>query len=292
MIDNMKKVSFISLVALAVLGAASVSCSPAAYVMQLESPKPSESGLKLTGKSMSVIYLESPDGRDSLFNNRVADALAYALEGEYFGGEEAVKVYNLVKDADGDYSSTDTLSQYIVLLDSDVVMILDTPEVSESVTGRSAPASSMLYVYDSMSGEVEDVIRLKSSTTISGLDDVSRAMNIGNSLAKPLRNQWESEQFTVLYFDGLGRKWVDATLKADALKWDEAIDLWMDLAKLKDRTQSSCARYDIALGCFMLGQYDLALEWLDSSDATLPLSLNKGLRKRILEKKGEATSSD
>ena len=195
----------------------------------------------------------------------------------------------LQKDASGDYASKDTASQYIMLLDSDVVMILDTPEVSESGTGRSAPVSSKLYVYDSMAGEDDGVTVLKSSTTISGLDDSSRAMNIGNSLAKPLKSQWESEQYTVLYFDGLGRKWIDATLKADSLKWDEAITLWMDLARLKNRTQSSCARYNIALGCYMLGQYDLALEWLDSSDATLPLSLSKGLRKRILDKKG-ATS--
>jgi tetratricopeptide (TPR) repeat protein len=289
MIDNMKKFSFISLVALAVIGAASVSCSPSAFVMQMESRKPSESGLDLAGKSMSVVYLESPDGRDSLFNNRAADALAYALEGDYFDGAEAVKVYNLVKDANGDYSSTDTLLQYVLLLDSDVVMILDTPELSESVTGRSAPASSKLYVYDSMAGEDDGVTTLKSSATVSGLEDVSRAMNIGNALAKPLRSQWESEQFTVLYFDGLGRKWIDAAMKADDMKWDEAIDLWMDLARLKDRTQSSCARYNIALGCFMLGQYDLALEWLDSSDSILPLSLSKGLRKKILDKK-EATS--
>lgn len=289
MIDNMKKVSFISLVALALLGLASVSCAPSAYVLQLESRKPSESGLELAGKSLSVVYLESPDGRDSLFNNRAADALAYALENDYFDGAESVKVYNLAKDASGDYASKDTASQYIMLLDSDVVMILDTPEVSESVTGRSAPVSSKLYVYDSMAGEDDGVTVLKSSTTISGLDDSSRAMNIGNSLAKPLKSQWESEQYTVLYFDGLGRKWIDATLKADSLKWDEAITLWMDLARLKNRTQSSCARYNIALGCYMLGQYDLALEWLDSSDATLPLSLSKGLRKRILDKKG-ATS--
>jgi hypothetical protein len=50
--------------------------------------------------------------------------------------------------------------------------------------------------------------------------------------------------------------------------------------------------YDIALGCYMLEQYDLAMEWLDASDKTLPLSLNRGLRKRILAKQQPATSSD
>ena len=285
----MKRFSSVFFLAAALSGAAVVSCAPSAYVMQLESRKPSESGLDLSGKSLSVIYLESPDGRDSLFNNRAADALAYSLESEFFDGEESVKVYNLVKDASGDYSSRDTASQYIMLLDSDVVMIIDTPETTGATAAGHTMVSSRMYVYDSMSGEDDDVTTLQCSSTVSSLNDEGRAMNIGNALAKPLRSQWENEMFTVLYFDGLGRKWIEATLLADQLKWDEAITKWMELAQLKDPTQSSCARYDIALGCFMLGEYDLALEWLDSSDKTRPLSLNKGLRKRIMEKKGSTS---
>ena len=279
----------LSLLAL-VLGMALVSCSPSAYVLNLESRRPSESGLDLAGKSLSVIYLESSDGRDSLFNNRAADALAYGLENEFYDGAEAVKVYNLVKDDAGDYASKDTASQYIMLLDSDVVMILDTPTVTEDISRPSL--CSRLYVYDSMAGEDDDITILQSIVAASALNDASRAMNVGSALLKPMRSQWEHESYTVLYFDGLGRKWIDAVMKADDLKWSEAIDLWLDLAALKDRTQSSCAMYDIALGCYMLEQYDLALEWLDSSDRTLPLSLNRGLRKRILAKKDGTATSD
>ena len=279
----------LSLLAL-VLGMALVSCSPSAYVLNLESRRPSESGLDLAGKSLSVIYLESSDGRDSLFNNRAADALAYGLENEFYDGAEAVKVYNLVKDDAGDYASKDTASQYIMLLDSDVVMILDTPTVTEDISRPSL--CSRLYVYDSMAGEDDDITILQSIVAASALNDASRAMNVGSALLKPMRSQWEHESYTVLYFDGLGRKWIDAVMKAVDLKWSEAIDLWLDLAALKDRTQSSCAMYDIALGCYMLEQYDLALEWLDSSDRTLPLSLNRGLRKRILAKKDGTATSD
>lgn len=282
-----------SFFAAALFCAALVSCAPSAYVMQLESRRPSECGLDLAGKSLSVVYLESSDGRDSLFNNRAADALAYGLEEEYFDGAEAVKVYNLPKDASGDYASKDTASQYVMLLESDVVMILDTPETAETTTGRSLPLTSKLYVYDSMAGKNDEVTTLKVSSNVSSLTDASRAMNMGTALLKPLRSQWQHEQFSVLYFTGLSRKWIDAVYRADEMKWDEAITLWMDLAKSKNVTQSSCARYNVALGCYMLGQYDLALEWLDSSDAMLPLSLNKGLRKRIEEKQsGETATSD
>jgi len=288
----MNRLSSFTLPVAVLFCAAIVSCAPSAYVMQLESRKPSESGLDLAGKSMSVVYLESPDGRDSLYNNRAADALAYGLENEYFDGKEAVKVYNLTKDAGGDYASKDTLSQYIMLLDSDVVMILDTPLTGETTTGRSLPVSSKLYVYDSMAGENDGVTTLQVSSSTSDLTNAGRAMNMGNALLKPILSQWESEQFSVLYFSGVSNKWVDAVLLADDMKWDEAITIWMELAKSRNVTMSSCARYNVALGCFVLGQYDLALEWLDSSDEVRPLSLNKGLRKRILEKKGEAATSD
>lgn len=289
----MKSFSVLSFVIAALSGAVLASCAPSAYVMQMESRKPSECGLELAGKSLSVIYLESPDGRDSLFNNRAADALAYGLESDLFDGAEAVKVYNLTKDAAGNYASKDTITQYIMLLDSDVVMILDTPEAGESHTGRSFPVTSKLYVYDSMAGEDDGVTTLQVSTSTASMTDEGRAMNMGSALLKPLRSKWEQEQFTVLYFDGMGSKWIDALLLADDMKWAEAIEKWMDLSRSKNPTVSSCACYDVALGCFMLGQYDLALEWLDSSDAARPLSLNNGLRKRILEKKGgSAATSD
>ena len=165
----MKSLSVLSFVIAALCGAALASCAPSAYVMQMESRKPSESGLDLAGKSLSIVYLESPDGRDSLFNNRAADALAYGLESDLFDGAEAVKVYNLVKDAAGDYASKDTASQYIMLLDSDVVMILDTPEAGESHTGRSFPVVSKLYIYDSMAGEDDGVTTLQVSSSAASL---------------------------------------------------------------------------------------------------------------------------
>ena len=42
--------------------------------------------------------------------------------------------------------------------------------------------------------------------------------------------------------------------------------------------------YDLALGCFMEGQYQLALEWLDRSDADMPVYVSKDLRSKIKER--------
>ena len=280
----MKKLSCLPLLAAVLSGAALVSCGPSAYVMQMESRRPSASGLDLSGKTLSVVYLESPDGRDSLFNNRAADALAYGLETEFFGGEEAVKVYNLVKEPDGDYASRDTASQYIMLLDSDVVMILDTPQSTTGPDGRALPATSKLYVYDSMAGDNDGVTTLQCSSNTVSLTDEGRAANVGNSLLRPLCSRWEEESFTVLYYDS--GKWIDAVLLADDMKWDEAISAWMELSRSRDISKASCACYNVALGCYVMGQYDLALEWLDESDTLRPLSVSDSLRKKISDRKG------
>lgn len=274
----MKK-SFIRICMAAFAAMSFAACSPSAYVLSLESRAPSESGLTLSDKSMSVVYLESPDGSDSLFNNRIADALAYALETEYFEGAEAVKVYNLQKEADGDYSSKDTLSQYIMLLDTDVVMFLDTPAYTpHNGTLSSFPISSKLYVYDSMNKE-EEVVKLNGHVSVSSLTDATKAANIGTSLASPLKSKWKKEDVTVLYFDE--HKWIDALEQAYDMKWDKAMEKWMELARSGNAIKASSAMYNVALGCFILDQYELALEWLERSDKTYPISLNQSLRTKI-----------
>ncbi len=256
------------------------ACSPSVYVLSLESRAPSESGIDLDGKSLAVVYLESEDGSDALFNNRVSDAFAYAIEQDLFNGEEAVKVYNLKKEPGGKYMSKDTLSQYVMLLNADVVMLLDTPSVSES-SNRRIPVNSRLYIYDSMAED--DVTTLNGHASVTSLADSTKALSIGTSLASPLKSRWVEENFSVLFY-GYDSPWFKALSLADDMKWAEAIDIWLDLAKSTNAAKSSCARYNIALGCYILEQYDLALEWLDSSDKTYPLSINKSFRDKIKAK--------
>lgn len=255
-----------------------VSCAPMTYVLPMQSRKPSTSGLDFSGKSLALIYLEDEDKTYSAFNNTVADALAYSLELDYFDGDEGIRVYNLPKDPEGDYASVDTVSQYVLLLDSDVIMILDTPETDGVSVSGKIPFVSRLYVYDSM-GE-DKVTMLQCKSNVSSFDETAKGVIIGNSIASPLVPEWEIEPFSLYYFDD-SNKWTKAIDKCYDGKWADAIDIWMEYVKSSSSSKASSACYNIATGCFFLGQYELATQWLDMSDKFGAMALTPGLRKRI-----------
>ena len=63
------------------------------------------------------------------------------------------------------------------------------------------------------------------------------------------------------------------------------MDMWITLLSTNDMLRRSCAEYNIATACYMLGEYDLALEWLDRSDKDNKLPYSDALRKRINERR-------
>ena len=129
--------------------------------MLLDKRQTSPSGLDLAGKSIALVYLESESGVDSLFNNRLSDLLALGLEEEYFSGARAVDVLHLVKEEGGDYKSRDSLSRYVMELDSDVVLLVDVPVlVARDSKGREQ-YETLLYAYDSMGKDTVTVISSK-----------------------------------------------------------------------------------------------------------------------------------
>ena len=72
---------------------------------------------------------------------------------------------------------------------------------------------------------------------------------------------------------------------ADALQWKPAMDIWLKLLDTNDLLKRACAAYNLALATYMLGDYDLALLWLDRSDADNKLPMSDTLRKRIEARK-------
>lgn len=295
-----------------------VACAPSKYTMHLETRYPSKSGLDLAGKNVSVIYLENGTEFKDGFSASMAESLAYNLEKDYGTGEGSVGVFRMTKSAGGDYASKDTLFNLLMDTGSDLVFLIDTIRFGEMTVGGpskvsyatvpdsstvnlgSIPFNLRLYSYDAMnaSEEVKNFggtaiaqPEVYSNGTLSSEQLKAGAYKAlpaegwaaGEMLSKSFVSQWKVEGYSIIYFDS--PKWIAAAEKADQLDWKGAMDIWFELLDSKDVLKRSSAAYNIALSCYMLGDYKLAEEWLDLSDKDSELPLSSALRTRIQERK-------
>lgn len=261
-----------------------VACSPQVYSSLYNVKYPSPSTVDLEGKTMSLVYLSDESKEDSLFNSFVADGLAQGLEAEFFDGQKAIEVYSLPKEEKVDYSQRDTMISMLLGLGTDVLMLVDTPQSGKNNENQNTYLSN-LYVYDSMGkDEVVPLFRHTSSKDSSLL--MSDAQYIGYEFSKTFINEWKKEYYSLLYFDGVNGDWLTALAYVDAAEWALAMDIWMQLVKDDNPVKQSCAAYNLAVGCHMIGEYEVALEWLDISDKTYPVSNSSSLRSKIQKAAG------
>ncbi len=315
---GMKKINVSTLVcALGVL-LAGASCSPQALPISLEMRHASRSGLDLARKTFAVVYVEDGNAGDSLFSEKMAVSFATRLEKEYFDGKQTVGIFKL-PDSSGDYASKDSLVNLALDSGEDVVFLFDKTsfgpyELAKTVaspagfpadsafrTTVNVPMSIRILAYDTMNKEdkvfsfsgsnvLKPTVYNDGNLTVSDLPDAmwpyvgDYAVSIGNIAGASFMPVWKEETFNVLYYNTFNDKWVEAAWDAHECRWDDAITKWMSLVNTKNMQKRSCAEYNLALGCFMLGQKELALKWLDQSDKDCPISLSKALRKRISEK--------
>lgn len=300
---------------LAILPFLAASCGPATYMMNVELRRPSKSGLDLARKSFGMVYLDGGSYPDSLFAASIAEGFVEKLESEYFGGEQNVEIYRLDKEAGVDYDSKETLLGILLDMGSDVVFLLDTPvfgEVTASspakVLNQSVPSDSSylsevsvpytirINVFDSMNpadsvfsfnGASTAVAHVYSNGNSTSAELVRKGMRAlagpgyetGKLAASSFLSTWKNVSVPIIYFDA--SKWLDAVYAANEYRWKEALDIWLEFADSGNLMKRSCAAYNAAVACYMLGQNKLASEWLDRSDADYPLSVSRELRKII-----------
>ena len=283
------------------------SCDPQAFSMNVEMRYPSSSGMSIDGKSVAVVYLNEYSAKDSVFNECLANGFASAIEKNYFNGAEAVNLYKMPKVVGGVYSNADTLINLIVDTGCDIVFLFDAPEfgnvqIKEQKTSTSGtyypvsvPVAIKLYGFDSLSGS--DTVRVWTGTRMlsanmeaslgrqAAADSLwnrigSSAENLGEVSARTFAPVWKEETYTFIYYES-PEAWLAAAQYASDYKWNEAMKVWISLLDTNNTMKRSCAEYNIATACFLMGDNELALKWLNSSDEDYPISLSKALRKRI-----------
>lgn len=283
------------------------SCDPQAFSMNVEMRYPSSSGMSIDGKSVAVVYLNEDSAKDSVFNECLANGFASAIEKNYFNGAEAVNLYKMPKVGGGVYSNADTLINLIVDTGCDIVFLFDAPEfgnvqIKEQKTSTSGtyypvsvPVAIKLYGFDSLSGS--DTVRVWTGTRMlsanmeaslgrqAAADSLwnrigSSAENLGEVSARTFAPVWKEETYSFIYYES-PEAWLTAAQYASDYKWNEAMKVWISLLDTNNTMKRSCAEYNIATACFLMGDNELALKWLNSSDEDYPISLSKTLLKRI-----------
>lgn len=294
-----------------------LSCGPSKHAVHVEMRHPSKAGVDLAGKSLSVVYLEDGNKEKAAFGEAMADGFAYALEQDYATGEGSVGVYHMTRVPGGDYSSKDTLVSLLMDTGADFVFLLDTvtfgqmaiggpshvalPASADSsyVSTASLPYTIRMYGFDAMNKD-ENVYAFGGSSSLQPavysdgnqpreimLEKAWKAMpadawEAGRMVAASFESQWKHEQYSITYFDG--DAWYKALDRAESYDWKGAMDIWFKLLETNDLLRRSCAEYNIAVSCYMLGDYGLALSWLDRSDTDSKLPISDALRKRIEER--------
>ena len=291
-----------------------VSCGPVRHMIHVEMRHPSKSGIDFVGKNIAVVHLENGNRIADSFSEGIADGLAYSLEQDYGTGEGSVGIYTMAVNQGAEYSSKDTLINLLIDTGSDVVFLIDTLAVGEMKMGGPAsvaspvsvdssyistgelPFTMKMYCFDAMN-KAEGVYSFAGSSVAvpfaysDGIQTKAVIMDraiaslpelgfeAGRSLSSNFKSQWKHEQYSVVYFET--EDWYKAMQFADALQWKEAMDIWFELLDTNDLLRRSCAEYNIALATYMLGDKDLAAQWLDRSDADNKLPMSDTLRKRI-----------
>ena len=307
--------NILCIIALAVM---SVACGPSRHAIHVEMRHPSKSGIEFSGKTISVVHLENDNLMSNNLSSGIADGLAYALEQDYCTGAGSVGIYRMLVVPGGDYSSRDTLVNLLMDTGSDVIFLVDTLSVGlmtiggpTAVAAPSSPDSSYistgnipfkmhLYCFDAMnrnekvydySGssvavpfaysdgrQSSETIRERAVESLTEL-----GFEVGTTISDSFKSQWKYEQYSVVYFDS--PQWYKAIEYADVYYWKDAMNIWLELLDTNDMLKRACAAYNLALASYMLGDYDLASQWLDRSDSDNKLPMSDTLRKRIDDRK-------
>lgn len=255
-----------------------IACSPQVYEMSMEMRYPSSSGLDLTGKSVAMIYPYGLTQEEMQLTSSVAGALADQLDAAY-PESDSTSLYTIQYTDDfAKMATPDSLVNLVLKTDADVVFLFGHP--SEFSDGyRQGGFRLPLYCYDSMGGEKSGV-KTFTITADAGSDAAASGKNIGNRISSSFVPTWREEEFGIWYTDNSA--WNNALLQALDFKWDAAVKTWMSILETTDDINiRALLEYNIGLGCFMMGNRDLALQWLQQSSSEKNSDMTTALINRI-----------
>ena len=265
---------------MAVLLVSALSCGPTRHAIPVEMRHPSKSGLELAGKIITVAYGTTGDDVSDMFNMNMVRTFAELLEKDYGTGEGSVTLLSVDSNS-GNYASRDSLLRILIDTGADVVFLFASPEFQRNASA-AVPLKVTIHCYDGMNKA--DRVQSFAGSTVATLSDsdavAAEAVETGKLLAESFVSQWKLEQYSVAYFDN--QRWYEALAHAEQYDWKGAMDIWIELLDTRDISKRAAAEFNISVASYMLGEYQLALDWLQKSKADNDMpTLTDAMLKRI-----------
>ena len=266
-----------SVPAVIVSAMALASCSPQIYSLTLDLRVPSVSGIDFLNKDLAIVYEDSPIPSDTIFCNAFASGLASAIEADYYASRQVVDIYCLPIEADIDRTSRQSMVDMVMKYDADAVIFLTHPLSAEGKLTEN------ILIYDAMDSEEKIKHVKKLGVSIDMESDsagfVNNAIRLGKDTGLAFAPSWKSQNIFLYYYEGYG--WYEGLDDVDRGDFASAIGKWMTLATKGSVDMRSRAAYNVGIGCFLMGNTPLALEWLDKSDEISPTELTSTARQMI-----------
>lgn len=237
------------LAVMSVLGLSAMSCAVTYDDIALQVMRKSRSGLDFRQKSVSA-YVIYRDSEDSTAYCGVMTELIKRMSEEY---GISISLYTEMFEPETDYSDRAVLADMLTATNSDVVLVsvpFDSEELEQGTFGFRVSA------YDSMSKS--DIVAMSHAYQANEIFVSATAKQLLDFYGP----NWSAGVFRVLYVDG-NSEWLSATDDAFKGQWTSAIDKWIAiLEKSKSTEHRMAAEYDIALGCYLTGNIELAGKWI------------------------------
>lgn len=288
---------FSALIVAAFLLAAVTGCTPQAYYVNVDVKDDGFVELPIEDNNLSLFAITSQNSSDSLRLSNVAVGIAEKLEQDREWAKGRIPVYSIPKEEFMGFPSelnrieggTDTTYLHTLMVESGSRMLLFVDNLrfydygvqkNASNTGYDnvnviLPYSVELNIYDAVDDSLLYNLVERDSVYVQVLSSVANGGELGTAVAGYLPQiarkigekmgalftvQWITQERMVICYDG-SPDWESALLFAQDFKWREAIELWMPFAESENPKKAAFAAFNIAVGCEILEEPELALKW-------------------------------
>lgn len=287
------------------------SCGPLKAVVNIESQGDAEHFISMEGRKIGVVSVSSVDDRDSALVSELGLGVAEKIESEMGVEPGIIGVYSLPFTG-GDLISDGSLDLLAVQTDRDMFIVIDSLSVGSYTLSRNTkgyyqsssvnmvdvllPISFNVLAYDvkrletlysrqivdtvtwSVMGEGEILNSTAIAQANAHLKEAFRGL--GESISMIFLPTWNQEERMIVCYSG--SKWMNAYYLASDFKWEQAMEVWLELVKRGGPNKQGAAAYNLAVACEILGRYDTALKWLDYAETKCYFSQMTTLRKKLL----------